>query len=351
MTTARPPRPRALLAAALSGSLMLGLGGCGVLGQGGGYTVVAYFEKTPALYEKSRVKVMGANVGIVEDLRVEDHRVRVRLRVDSGVPLPADVHATIAAESAIGERSVILFPAWKPQTPRAEPGTVIPLERTEPAVEIDEALSAFTTLAESVDPKKVNKLVRTGADLLKGRGTSINSGLATTARLSDDLAAQDQKIVSVARGLHDLSASLNRREDKLRTLIDSVATVGDQLADERTRLRDFLVGLENLIRKGQVVITAYREDLPRTVSQMSTLVMSLKANSASLSEAIRGLARFTDLATQTWDRKNNVSAIRVQLNSTMRIWLQPIFDLMGWGRVPCLDKPIGNCPKTIKKGG
>ncbi|MEO3783660.1 MCE family protein [Actinocorallia sp. B10E7] len=344
--------PRTILAAALSGSLMFGLGGCGVLGGTDGYPVVVYFEKTPALYEKSRVKVLGANVGTVEDLRVEDDKVRVELRVDSDVPLPADVRATIAAESAIGERSVILFPAWKPGGERAEAGTVIPVERTEPAVEIDEALSAFTTLAESVDPKKVRQLVGTGVELLEGRGDSINRALSTTAELADDLAAQDEQIVSVAKGLRDLSSSLNRRDDELRTLIDSFSTVSGQLADERTRLKNFLVGLETLIRRGEVVITAYREKLPATLAQSSTLVMTLKANSASLSETITGLARFTDLAVGTWDRKNDVAAIRVHLNATMRIWLQPIFDLMGWGEVPCLDRPLGNCvDKTVKRGG
>ncbi len=344
--------PRKLLTAAMSGSLMLGLGGCGVLGEDGAYPVVVYFEKTPALYEKSRVKVIGANVGVVEDLRVENDQVRVKLRVDSDVPLPTGVKATIAAESAIGERSVILFPPWKPGDERAKPGTVIPVERTEPAVEIDEALSAFTTLAESVDPKKVEQLVGSGVELLEGRGETINGALSTTAELAGDLAAQDEQIVSVAEGLRDLSSSLNRREDKLRTLIDSVAEVGGQLADERTRLKNFLVGLETLIRKGEVVITAYREKLPATLARSSTLVLTLKSNSASISETITGLARFTDLAVSTWDRKNDVAAIRVHLNATMRIWLQPIFDLMGWGEVPCLDKPLGNCvDKTVKRGG
>ncbi|WP_106401731.1 MCE family protein [Actinocorallia populi] len=344
--------PRTFLAAALSGALMLGLGGCGVVGEDGGYPVVVYFEKTPALYEASRVKVMGSNVGVVEDLRIEDDKVRVRLRVDSGVPLPSGVRATIAAESAIGERSVILFPAWRPGDGREKPGAVIPIERTEPAVEIDEALTAFTDLAESVDPAKVSRLVGTGADLVEGRGDSINRALSTTSELADDLAAQDERLVSVAEGLRDLSSSLNDRDEKLRRLIDSFATVSGQLADERTRLKNFLVGLETLIRTGDVVIRAYREKLPTTLVKTSTLVMTLKANSASLAKTITGLARFTDLAVSTWDRENDVSAIRIQLNATMRIWLQPIFDAMNWGEVPCLERPIGNCAgETVERGG
>ncbi|RAY16979.1 hypothetical protein DPM19_02100 [Actinomadura craniellae] len=345
-------RPRRAVTAALLGlGLLLSAGGCSVLGTPGGYRVVVYFTKAPSLYEKSRVKVMGADSGDVKDVRIEGRKVRVELLVDDHVPLPADVRATIAAESAIGERSVILYPPWKPGMKRAAPGAVVPVDRTEPPVEIDEVLNSFTDLADSLDPTKVRGLLHTGAELLDGRGKSVNDALATTTDLASGLAAQDEQITAAATGLRDLATSLNKHDAGLRRLIDAFSATSAQLADERTRLKNLLVGLTTLIRKGQVVVTAYRETLPTTVSQASSLVMTLKANSAALSQAMVGLARFTDAMENAWDRKTHTIAVRVQLNATLRIWLQPIFDQMGWGRVPCLDKPIGNCPKTIERRG
>ena len=346
--------PRILTAALLAAGLTVTAGGCSVLGGLGGsdgYRISVYFAKAPSLYEKSRVKIMGANVGVVEGVHIAGQQVRIDLRVDGHVPVPADARATIAADSAIGERSVILYPAWKPGTGRAEPGSVIPAERTDPPVEIDEALGSFTALADSLDPDKLRGLVRTGAGLLDGRGEGMNDALGDTAALAETLASQDEQIVSAATRLRDLTASLNRRDTRLRSLIDAFSATGRQLADERTRLKNLLVGLEALIRKGQLVVVSYRETLPPTLAQASSLLMTMKANSARLGQAMTGMAGMTDAIADGWDPEQHVFVIRAQLSPTLRIWLQPIFTAMGWGRVPCLDAPIGNCPTKIEKKG
>ncbi|MEO3787368.1 MCE family protein [Actinocorallia sp. B10E7] len=343
--------PRIVTAALLATGLALTAGGCSVLGAPDGYRMTVYFAKAPSLYEKSLVKIMGAEAGVIEDVRIEGNKVRVDLLIDEHVPVPADARATIAADSTIGERSVILYPAWKPGTGRAAPGAVVPVERTDPPVEIDEALDSFTTLAESLDPDRLRGLVRTGAELLDGRGEGMNDALGDTADLAESLAAQDEQIVSAATGLRDLVTSLNRRDTKLRALIDAFSATSRQLADERTRLKNLLVGLEALVRKGQVIVVAYRETLPPTLAQASSVLMTLKADSASMAQAMTGLADTTDAILNAWDRKNHLLVIRAQLNATLRIWLQPIFDAMGWGRVPCLDEPVGNCPTTIERKG
>lgn len=343
--------PRTATAALLATGIALAAGGCSVLGAHDGYRMTVYFAKAPSLYEKSLVKIMGAEAGVIEDVRIEANKVRVDLRIDERVPVPADARATITADSAIGERSVVLYPAWKPGAGRAAPDAVIPVERTDPPVEIDEALASFTTLAESLDPAALNGLVRTGAELLDGRGEGMNDALGDTADLAESLASQDEQIVSAATGLRDLAASLNRRDTELRSLIDAFSATGRQLADERTKLKNLLVGLEALVRKGQVIVVAYRETLPPTLVQASSILMTLKANSASMAQAMTGLADTTDAILDAWDKKKHLLVIRAQLNPTLRIWLQPIFDAMDWGRVPCLDAPTDDCPATIERKG
>jgi virulence factor Mce-like protein len=337
-----------------AGLLVLGLGsvlgGCSVIGGAGSYPMVVYFAKTPSLYEKSRVKIMGADVGIVRKMKIEGSKVRLDLDIRSKVPVPADVHATIAAESAIGERSVILFPQWKPGEQPAAPGTVVPLTRTEPAVEIDDVLGSFTTLTQSLDPAKVRGLVHAGAQLVDGRGTGINDALTTSTKLANGLAAQDKQLTAVATSLRDLVTSLNDHEAGLRDLIDAFDTTSAQLSGERTQLRDLLVGLSTLIEKGQVIVTAYKETLPKTVSQASSLVMTLKANSASLAQGLQGLAAVTNLLVSADDTKTHTIRARVALTPTLRIWLQPLFTAMSWGKVPCLDQPVSSCQKTVSRG-
>src|SRR5690606_9891074 len=96
-------------AAALAGSLLTGCGG-----GAGTYELSARFPSAVALYEDSDVLVMGVSVGTVESVTIDGDSILVDMKIRDDVPLPADVTATIHPASLIGERNVILGPAWKP---------------------------------------------------------------------------------------------------------------------------------------------------------------------------------------------------------------------------------------------
>jgi ABC-type transporter Mla subunit MlaD len=189
-------------------------------------------------------------------------------------------------------------------------------------------------------------VAHSGATSLNGKGQDLNSTLQATATLTHNLAGQDQRIVRLAQGLHDLAVALNSTDRNLGATIDSFSTASGMLADERDRLRSFLAGMASIIRKSGALITAYQETLPGTAANLSDIVMTLKAGSDSLTQIIKMLSRFADVVVKGWDRKNHVAVIRIVLNATVRAWLQPLFDAMGWGRVPCVtgDPAQANCP-------
>ncbi|OLT11997.1 hypothetical protein BJF79_04175 [Actinomadura sp. CNU-125] len=151
--------------------------------------------------------------------------------------------------------------------------------------------------------------------------------------------------MSLAGGLRTLAAELNERDKRLGELIDSFGTVSHDLTVERARLTQFIQGLAAAIRESRVLVTAYKETLPSTVSDLSNIVLSLKANAGSLNQAIDALGTFADVAVEGWDKKNHVATIRVVVQGSVRAWLQPLFDAMGWGTVPCLEgqPALGNC--------
>ncbi len=327
------------------------LGGCGVVPTPGGgtYRMSAYFDKAPSLYVESKVKVMGADVGTITGIDVQGSRVRVDFTVDRDVSVPADVWASIEAAETLGDRSVVLTPTWKPGTPKAAPGTVIPRERTNLPVEIDEALEAFTKLESSIEPERLGGLLHEGAEALDGNGGDVNDAIGLTGRLVNDLAAQDRKLVRVAEGLSKLAADLN--DEDLGAMIEAFSSASGTLAQEREQIRLFLEGLAATIRRSGVLITAYKETLPAAAADLSNIVMSLKGGSDSINQVVTSLSQFADVLVDAWDRKNHVAVIRIQLSATVRNWLQPVFDAMGWGRVPCPadNQELADCPKLPKK--
>ncbi|MFI6923946.1 MCE family protein [Nonomuraea spiralis] len=334
---------RRLLAVLAAGALLAANGGCSVLGAPP-YRLVAVFRKAPSLYEEARVKVMGLDAGYVERIRVAGDKVRVELLVDPEVPLPDGVKAVVAPQNTLGERNVVLYPPWKPGDRRIAPGAVIPLERTDLPVEIDDALAAFTKLTDALDGDKLGDVAGNLADGVRGRGRTINNAIADTAHLTDTLARQDEQLVKLAKGLNRLATSLNRRQGQVTGAIDSFAEASAILAEERRRLRGFVAGMAGFVRRGDLIIEAYSERLPQAASTLAELVLTVRANSESTARAVKGAADLADVLIDSWDRDQHVLKIRVVLNAMTRTWLTPLFRSLNLGEVPCLPGGLSNCP-------
>ncbi|MFG1611577.1 MCE family protein [Nonomuraea wenchangensis] len=317
--------------------------GCSVLGAQP-YRLTAVFSAAPALYEQARVKVMGLDAGYVESIRVDGDRVRVSLLVDREVPLPADVRAVVAPQNTLGERNVVLYPPWRPGDRRIAAGTTIPLERTELPVEIDDALDAFTKLTDALDSDKLGETAGDLARSVRGRGKTINNAIADTAELTGTLAKQDQQLVDLAKGLNRIATTLNERESQVTGAIDSFSEASAILAEERRRLRGFIAGMADFVRRGDVLIEQYSTRLPQAAGTLAELVLTMRANSESVARAVKGAADFADVLVDSWDRKHHVLKIRVVLNALTRAWLQPLFDALKLGPVPCLPGGLSNCP-------
>ncbi|MEU6795677.1 MCE family protein [Nonomuraea wenchangensis] len=317
--------------------------GCSVLGAQP-YRLTAVFSAAPALYEQARVKVMGLDAGYVESIRVDGDRVRVSLLVDREVPLPADVRAVVAPQNTLGERNVVLHPPWRPGDRRIAAGATIPLERTELPVEIDDALDAFTKLTDALDSDKLGETAGDLARSVRGRGKTINNAIADTAELTGTLAKQDQQLIDLARGLNRIATTLNERESQVTGAIDSFSEASAILAEERRRLRGFIAGMADFVRRGDVLIEQYSTRLPQAAGTLAELVLTMRANSESVARAVKGAADFADVLIDSWDRKHHVLKIRVVLNALTRAWLQPLFDALKLGPVPCLPGGLSNCP-------
>ena len=76
-------------------------------------TVTAYFPRAVSVYEGSDVRVLGVPVGKVEKVVPEGTRVKVTMRYDGSVKVPADAQAVIVSPSVVGDRYIQLAPAYK----------------------------------------------------------------------------------------------------------------------------------------------------------------------------------------------------------------------------------------------
>jgi phospholipid/cholesterol/gamma-HCH transport system substrate-binding protein len=318
---------------------------CSVVGGGeaGQRQLTAFFPRAVAFYAGSHVKLMGNDIGKVSKVEIDGDRVKVRFAIDEDIPLPADVRVAIVPFTLIGERNLVLYPAWRPGMPRLEGNARIPPERASVPVEPDDALKAFTDLVRAIDPKAVEKLARGGSAILEGRGPLINESLDRMAQLTTLFASQDNRLVEVARTLRGLVTTVNSREAQLSTLIGNFSTVTGVLARERQSIVTLLEGLARLPAEGDALLADLSKQLPKEIATLVQLALVLQSNVDGIRTTVKALADSMGGLLGAWDHHGKIN-LRANLSPATAQALQPLFDSLGLGKAPCVSLGDARCP-------
>ncbi|QXJ21657.1 MCE family protein [Actinomadura graeca] len=341
-TRAAVPAPGLALAVFLSASLAVSLGGCSLVPSGGGErTMVVYVPKARSFYKESRVKVMGADVGLVDDVRSEGDKIRVTFHIRRDVPLPKGVQASIVPLNLVGERNLVLHPVWRPGQPK-ETSDTIPIERTHVPVEVDDALSSFTQLARALDPQTTRTALDRAAGTVRGNGGEFNATLEQGARLVENVAGQDRELIQVARNLDRLAGVVRGRERILGTMIRDFGQAARVLASERGDLQRLVTGILDLSRNGGKLLDRYKGRLPHDLAVLTRTALMLKGDSAQIAQLLDALPGVSEAFIGGYDPKDKALHIRFATDAFLRTWLKGLTKDDGVG---CpLPAPNSNCP-------
>jgi len=104
-----------------------------------GYTVYALFDKIGGLKTGSVVEIAGVNIGVVEDITLEDYQAKLALRIKHDIKLQEDAIVSIKTKGLIGEKYVQITPGGSDEF--VSPGGK--LRDTESAVDLEELICKF----------------------------------------------------------------------------------------------------------------------------------------------------------------------------------------------------------------
>ena len=117
-------------------------------------TITAYFPTATAIYPGDEVRVSGVKVGKIDSIAPDGTQTKMTLKVDHGVPVPADAKAVIVAQNLVAARYVQLTPAYrKGGGPTMRDGAVIPSDRTAVPVEWDEVKDPTDAPGNGIGPE------------------------------------------------------------------------------------------------------------------------------------------------------------------------------------------------------
>ena len=273
---------RRLQRAGALGAAALMLTGCGFRGAysfslpGGAdvgddpYTVQVEFLDVLDLVPQSAVRVADVPVGRVEEIELaDDWTALVTITVNGDVDLPANAVAAIQQSSLLGEKYVELAPpGGREPEGRLDDGALIPLERTNRNVEVEELLGAMSLVLNGGGLAQLQTINRELGEALEGRESAIRD---TLSQLDTFIGGLDQQKAEISRALDSANALAETLASRTATIENAVDTIGPGL-DVINEQRGLLVSmLESLARLGDVGTRIIEQSAANTVADLQLL--------------------------------------------------------------------------------
>ncbi|WP_406433274.1 MCE family protein [Streptomyces sp. NBC_01589] len=252
-------------------------------------TYRAVFSDVTSLEEGDDIRVAGVRVGEVQDIAIKDRTLaEVTFTVSRDRPLLSSTGAVIRYRSLVGSRYVALTEGAGDGT-RLEPGGVIPLARTKPALDLNALLGGFKPLFAALSPEDVNQLATEIIKTLQGEGGTVNSLLAHTASLTTTIADRDELIGSVIDNLNTVLGTLDKRDARFSGLLKQLQRLISGLSADRKPIGASLAGIDGLTEATSGLLQDARPPLRDDIAGLRDLTGTLNANEKTVEGVLKRL--------------------------------------------------------------
>jgi phospholipid/cholesterol/gamma-HCH transport system substrate-binding protein len=242
-----------------------------------GYDVKLELTSGGGIFTNSEVTYRGVTVGKVTGMQLTSQGLEVNLHINDSAPhIPANLSASVADRSAVGEQFVDLVP-YSNSGPYLVNGATIAQQHTSIPLPTDTLLTNVDGLANSVPIQSLQTVVNeldngfsgTGPDLQKLLDTvsdftrTAQAQLPQTTQLLDSgkvvldtQTAESGAIESFSTSLNLLSQQLKSSDSDIRNLITNAPLAGTQITNLLTETGPQLGSLlANLLTTANVLVT------------------------------------------------------------------------------------------------
>lgn len=293
--------------------------GVTAMDQEGTTTITAFFHQATGVYPGSDLRVLGVKVGTVESVQPRGEEVRITLRLDEGVKVPADAHAVVVAPSLVADRYVQLAPAYTGGA-RLEDDAVLPAANNASPIEVDQLYESITELSTALGPDGANAdgalsgLLKTGAENLKGNGQAIGDSIEQFGKATKTLDKSSGNLFDTLSYLQTFTTMLKEKDGDVRAAEQQLNTVTGFLADDKENLGAALKELGTALGQVKSFIEKNRGALKKNVDLLVPLTQTLVDQRTSLAESLDTLPLAAGNVLNAYDPANRTLNGRTNLN-------------------------------------
>jgi phospholipid/cholesterol/gamma-HCH transport system substrate-binding protein len=227
----------------------------------------AQFSNISGLKVGDFVRIAGVEVGKVKHISIRpDATVVADFTADDSVVLTHGTRALIRYEDVVGHRYMELQEGAG-GVERLSPGQTIPVEHTEPALDLDALIGGFRPLFKALDPVRVNALSSQLIAAFQEQGSAIGAFLDQTATVTNTLADRGDLIRQVIGNLNTVLSSVGDQTQQLDKAVTSLSSLMSGLAARKTAIRDSVAYGNAAATSIADLLTQMRPPFKETVAQ------------------------------------------------------------------------------------
>ncbi|MCW4355982.1 MCE family protein [Hoyosella sp. YIM 151337] len=297
--------------------------------------MVAEFTSASGIYPDSPVQVLGIEVGRVTSVAALGDHVRVEMRVDRDIAIPADAEAYIVNRSILADRYIALSPRYA-GGPEFPDGGTIPREKTHVPIAFDDLLQSFHHLGEALSTGAgIGGAIDRVAASFEGLGPDTNAMIREVAAASRIAGAHTAELDEIIRVLGDVARLVSDREQEIRSFAASLAILSEQTVAEEANIAEFMTSFQGFFEEIDILIDERGDSLPVVLDNIRTVVDSVSAKPSELADIIDVLP----LVMQNIDNLiGDDQRARIRLNVASE--LQQLSGLQGEGVCGPVPPPI-----------
>jgi phospholipid/cholesterol/gamma-HCH transport system substrate-binding protein len=250
-------------------------------------TYSAVFTDASSLKSGDSVRVAGVRVGTVKNVALRpDNKVIVGFDADRNIVLTSGTKAAVRYLNLVGDRYLELIDS--PGSGKIQPaGSQIPVDRTEPALDLDLLLGGLKPVVQGLNPQDVNALTNSLIQILQGQDGNIDSLFSKTSSFTNSLADNGQTVQQLIDNLNTVVATISKDGKQFSGAVDKLEKLVTGLAADKDPIGEAITALDNGTASLTDLLNQARTPLAGTVDQLGRLAPLLDQDKELLDISIQ----------------------------------------------------------------
>lgn len=213
-----------------------------------------------------KVKLRGVEVGRVGRIvSTGDQPVRIELQLAPSQLryIPSNVGAQITATTAFGAKFVDLVYPSDPSPAHIAAGAV--LHSGNVSTEVNTVFDNLVKLLHEIDPAKLNSVLSTLSEGLRGRGQKIGEAVTDANDVLNMLNSRSDAIAADWKALAGFSKTYGDAAQNIINILDAASTTGTTITKHASSLDSLLLNVVGLSNSGTSLLAANGDDLVKMI--------------------------------------------------------------------------------------